>query len=574
VLIGIGAVFVRRGGGDAAESAPRWRVSEQRALTSDPGPESYPRLSPDGTRVAYSIGDASAHDAHIVQRTLEQSRVMRLTEPNAGDELYPVWSPDGAQIAFTRYVGGECQILSASALGGPERLIGTCGNRAMNYFSWAPDAKHLLTTVPSKAGGNDLAIVLLSTDGGAPEKLAYEHSADDLDLDARYSPDGSRIAFRRGGNPYSDLFVVDAHGGAVRQVTHLASRMRGFDWTRDGSALVFSSGHAGPQALYTVSLDDGRIDALGVQPAEFPSSARATDTVVYEIPRLRTQLALVPIDDGGQAQARDLVPSTANDGAPSFSPVDDRLAFVSDRSGSQQLWLYDPSAPETFPLTEASEPTLRYPVWRPDGARLLITARGASLGTLIEIDIATRTQRVLTSPDEDVRYGVYGPKPDTYIAVVGGRGEGRELIEFSGGVDGRGTNRRILARDVGRIDYDRMTGTIYFTKVSDEGLFKIDPESGAAVVVTREINPAHLDGWLALDGQIFYIAPVAVGPSIVHVLDPASGSDRVVATVPDSVADYNFSVSHDRKSIVLVRTVAEDTDVGAVTLRREGNGAR
>ena len=34
--------------------------------------------------------------------------------------------------------------------------------------------------------------------------------------------------------------IVDAIGGDVRQLTHLASRMRGFDWTRDGSALVFA----------------------------------------------------------------------------------------------------------------------------------------------------------------------------------------------------------------------------------------------------------------------------------------------------------------------------------------------
>jgi Tol biopolymer transport system component len=347
--------------------------------------------------------------------------------------------------------------------------------------------------------------------------------------------------------------------------------MRGFDWTRDGSALVFSSSHEGPQELYTVSIDDGRIESLGVQPAEFPSAARGSDTVVYEIPRLRTQLATVEAGNGDADEPRALAPSTGNDGAPTFSPVDDRVAFVSDRGGTQQLWLSDPANGEAFALTESHEPTLRYPVWRSDGERILITARGTAIGSLIEIDIATRTRRVLTAPDEDVRYGVYGPRPGSYVAVVGGSGEGRELIQFEND-NGTETSRLVLARDVARIDYDRSDATVYFTKVSEAGLFKVDQKSGNETLVTRRINPAHLDGWLVLGGHVFYIEAKSKGPSRVHELDPISGDDSVVASIPDSVADFNFSVSHDRREIVIVRVAAEDTDVGAVTLTHDGAG--
>jgi Tol biopolymer transport system component/DNA-binding winged helix-turn-helix (wHTH) protein len=553
-----------------APAKARWHASEQRAITADPGPENFPRISPDGTRVAYSVGEADHHHAHIVQRSLTQSRVMRLTEPSASDEFFPVWSPDGATIAFARHEGDDCRILVAPALGGPERLVDRCWSGAVNYFSWAPDARHLVTTVPTSPAGTDMAIVTIPVEGGASVPLAYDHGFADMDLDARYSPDGAQIAFRRGASPYSDLYVVGTNGGAVRQLTHLASRMRGFDWTRDGSALVFSSSHEGPQALYTVSIADARIEALGVAPAAFPSAARASDTVVYEIPRVRTQLATVDLDATDPSQ-HELVPSTGSDGAPAFSPIDDRIAFVSDRSGAQQLWLNDPASGETWPLTESDEPTLRYPVWRPDGARLLITARGASMGRLIEVDIATHTRRVLTADSEDVRYGVYGLDPGTFVAVVGGSGQGRELIAFENTKDAE-THRRVVARDVGRIDYDHVQATVYFTKIAQPGLYKLDPVTGEATLVTDRINPAHLDGWLVNGGRVFYIEPKAIGPSDVHELDPASGDDRIVATIPDSIADFNFSVSHDRKRIVIVRVAAEDTDVGAMTLRHDTAG--
>jgi len=173
---------------------------------------------------------------------------------------------------------------------------------------------------------------------------------------------------------------------------------------------------------------------------------------------------------------------------------------------------------------------------------------------------------VLTSPAEDVRYGVYGMKPDSYVAVVGGNGQGRELIQLDS--DGKGgTTRLLLARDVGRIDFDHGDGTVYYTKIGQAGLFRLDPKTGVEALVTREINPSHLDGWLVLRGQIYYIGPRAVGPSDVHVLDPISGNDRILTTIPNSIADFNFSVSHDGGHIVVVRVAAQDTDVGAVTLR-------
>ena len=570
--IAVLALGFRREQGDSAELKPRWHASAPRTITADPGPEHYPRISPDGTRVAYSIVDPVRHFSRIVQRSLTQPRLIGVTDGAAGNEFYPVWSPDGTAIAFARQDADECSILLASALGGAERLIDRCVVASVTYFSWTPDGRSLISTRPSSATATDMAMTLVPIDGSALDRIPYEHDNTDLDLDARYSPDGRLIAFRRGASPYSDLFVVDAIGGEVRQLTHLASRLRGFDWTRDGSALVFSSSHEGPQGLYTVSIADGRIESLGVQPAEYPSAARGSDTVVYEIPRLRTQLATVPLGSADAAsEPEPLAPSTGNDGAPTFSPVDGRVAFVSDRGGAQQVWLSDPATDETYALTESNLPTLRYPVWRPDGQRILITARGTAIGSLIEIDLATRTERVLTAPDEDVRYGVYGPRPGSYVAVVGGSGEGRELIQFEND-GGSETSRLVLARDVGRIDYDRSDSTVYFTKVSEAGLFKVDQKSGSETLVTRRINPAHLDGWLVLGGHVFYIEAKAKGPSRLHELDPVSGDDSIVASIPDSVADFNFSVSHDRREIVIVRIAAEDTDVGAVTLTHEGAG--
>lgn len=545
----------------------RWEVDQRRSLTSYRGAEFLPRISPDGLRVAYSIGEDSPAGSRIVVRGLEQSRERHLSDEQAGEECYPVWSPDGGSIAFMRHQGGQCRIMLESAFGGPEREIGTCAENTLDYFSWAPDANHLVMTSPMAA--NARAVSEVPVTGGPARLLRYDRASSDIDLDARYSPDGSRIAFRRGANPYSDLYVMQAGGGAVRRVTRLASRIRGFDWTADGSALVFSSGHAGAAALYVVSLEDGRVEALGVSPAEHPSAARTSDTVVYEIPRLRTQLMQVPLDPA-DGEPIDLVPSTGNDGAPMMSPVDERIAFVSDRSGSQQLWLHDPAAGETYALTEADEPNLRYPVWRRDGERLLITARGEGWGHLIEIDLATRKRTVLTSGEEDVRYGVYGTSPGRYMAVINADDGARELVEF-GSAGGRAVDRRVVARGVGRHEFDLAGGSIYFTRINQPGLFRIDPRSGVEELLTQEITPANIDGWLISGGQLFYIVTHTIGRGSIHRFDPATGVDEVLTQLPVTVADLNFSITRDRRHVVVVRAAEIDTDIGALRLRRSAH---
>ncbi|MGN6519178.1 MAG: winged helix-turn-helix domain-containing protein [Dokdonella sp.] len=544
----------------------RWQVDNQRSLTSEPGPESFPRISPDGSRIAYSIGDPATHSARIVQKALDAPGAVRLGAVERGNEYYPMWSPDGSAIAFMRFEDERCSLIVVPPLGGSERVVDECHAGLVNPFAWLPDGSGLVSTAPSQQGVDDMSIVSWPLAGGAARRLDYAHAFNDTDLDARYSPDGRWIAFRRGANPNSDLFVVPAAGGEVRQLTRLATRIRGYDWVRDGSALVFSSGQGGQQALYVVDIADGRIDALGVQPAEYPSAARSTDTVVYEIPRIRQQLAR--IDVAAPAAPVDLVPSTGSDGFPAASPVGDDVVFVSDRGGSQQLWILPHGAHEAYALTALPEPTLLHPIWRADGERVLVTARGPFGGRLVEVEVSSRVVHALTDvADEDVRSGTYGGADGRFVAVVSAEERRSELIAFDS-VGGHETNRRVLAQDVGRADFDPVARAIHFTRITAPGLFRLDLATGEETEVTSVLSPSHLDGWRVHAGELYYIAPRAVGPSELMARPLRGGDERTVLALPGPIADLAFGVSGDGRSIYVARVVAEDTDVGAVRLRR------
>lgn len=551
----------------ATAVAPVWVVRGMRTLTSEPGAEKYPRISPDGTRIAYSASDPSQRNFRLLVRTLEQARPLRLGVNEDGEEFRPAWSPDGASIAFLRQSAARCDIIMTPAMGGIERRLRACPDDAANVFSWAPGGDRL---VASRYDGDEaagLSISLLGLDGADARALEYEHAAVDKDVDARYSPDGRWIAFRRGTRGHADLWLVGAEGGQARALTRLGSRLRGHAWTRDSSALVFSSNHEGRQALYAVELEGGRVQPLDLRPAENPSSATGSDGFVYEIARARTQLREVRLRDG-ETEETDILATTANDAAPAISPVDARLAFVSDRSGSAQLWMHDPASASVFPLTDYDDATLSEPVWRADGQRILVTVRGtADASGLFEIDPSTRAQRRLTAAGEDVRQGGYGASADEVLAVVADREGSAALVALPASASAVGA-RRVLAEGVGRAEADPTGGAVYFTRLAERGLFRLERASGTVTRVTIATPRFDVDGWHIASGNIVHVASGPGRSAELRNLDPRTGADWLLVGLPDPPAELDFSVSADGDRIVLARVAADDTDIGAFRIER------
>jgi Tol biopolymer transport system component/DNA-binding winged helix-turn-helix (wHTH) protein len=550
--------------GSAATAATAWRVSDMRALTSDPGAERRPHISADGSRIAFGSLDTSTGFDRIVVRTLGPSQLVHLTPGRNEHEALPMWSPDGTRIAYERLHGPGCTMHVASSLGGSEREIGRCRRYFSNYYDWTPDGRALISAGPGDDEKGEFRLLRLDLDSGSKTYLDYQSNPLDQDIEPRYSPDGGRIAFRRGFAPYSDLFVMDASGGAVRQITHLATRIRGYAWTRDGRALVFASNHAGPDALFAVDVDSGALQALGVSPAEYPDTARATDAVVYEIPRTRSELSMVAYADV-PATPRALAVSTGSDSAPRVSPGGERVVFVSDRSGQYQLWLYDMKAATALPLTDRADAAVTAPQWNAQGSSVVAVEHDAQGRRLIEIDIASRHRRVLSQPGENVLLGAAGDA-DSYAWISGTSGRDNRLLL----VRHPGTPEEVrstIAEAVGDLEADPANNAVYYEPITGGRLLRADLDSGTGQLVTERL-PDGAFGWRIVDGRVWYLSDIEESSAKLHEFDPASGKDRVLGTLEAIMRNLEFSVMPDRKRILIVPFGTEDTDIGMFRLTR------
>ncbi len=563
MLATVFAIFATRKPVVAMKPADSWQAVDMRAITSDPGPERRPHLAPDGTRFAYVKLERDSAVSRIFLRGLQPSQLTTLTSHVDGFEAGPVWSPNGSEIAFARLGYNTCRIMISPSNGGSEREVAPCQDYATNYYDWSPDGKTLLTAERVGGSGSDLTLINLDIATGAKTAFAYEHAANDQDLEAHYSPDGKWISFRRGVAPYSDLYVMTTDGHDVRQVTHLGARIYGYAWTPDSSGLIFSTSVSGQPALYTVAIGGGVMHALDVAPAQYPDLARGSDTVLYEIPRIVN--ALTELSPSADTKPLRLAASTGSDSTPSISLDGSKIAFVSDRTGTQQLWLYDRATASASPLTEFDQGLLIHPNWNRDGDRVVVTRRQSDRSDLVEIDLSTRRTRVINRADENVLSGTYGPARDDFLLTIGASSPNDRLVlvHRAGAPD---EAREDLLGAVAHVEFDPSANWIYYTKTAQRGLFRRNAAGGEEQFVTPLITSILIDGWRVTSGKIWYVRDMEFNPTDIREFDPSSGVDRSVGKFPIELEDMNFSVDASQQHIIVVPIARDDTDVGALRL--------
>ena len=564
--IGIAAAYLSRPSTAPAPAGPgEWQVSDVRSLSSDPGAEDRPHISPDGTRVAYSKTDPQSRLARILMRAVGATRSLAWPSEAPANEDTPLWSPDGKSIVFERVSDTSCELVVTSNLGGETRVVGNCQSPLTNYYDWTPDGSKLITAERSKRNNGHLALLQWDLSSGEKQPLDYVRAPEADDLNAHFSPDGKLLAFRRGLAPYSDLWLMNADGHEPHQLTHLRASIRGYTWSRDSAALILSSNHEGHFGLYAVDVRSGAIQSLHVNPAEFPDAARNDDTVVYEIPRVQYKLA--ERDIGESETVRSLAPSTGSEIQPTYSPVGNRIAFVSDRSGAQQLWVYDNASGATTALTDFRDALLSDPGWSADGSRLLITVRKPGMAQLYEIELASQRRRLLSKIGDDVHAGSYGAEADSVLLTLGVPGKDNQVLL----VEHAGTpreQRRLLESGLWYSEFDVASRRLYYSRNAHYGVFARTLSSTGELSAEKSIAPDIMDGWHIVDGRIWHFAPSRFVSKSTDLLEfnPQDGSERVLAHIDAEPRDALFSVAPRHDRILYTTAISEDTDIGALRL--------
>jgi Tol biopolymer transport system component/DNA-binding winged helix-turn-helix (wHTH) protein len=378
-------------------------------VTTYPGDELDPSLSPDGSQVAFSWGGNRNENRDIYVLPVGGQNPLRLTQDPA-DDTSPAWSPDGRSIAFVRrYEDGAANVMLIPALGGPERSL--CSFRlAKPVFSvpqrklaWSPNGKWLIFT-QTEPTGNDI-LSLLSLESGAVRSAYPRSDARFEDANPAFSADGRWLAFARFHSPGTSTILiqritdrVEPEGKPVA-VTNVGPNPHSPAWNQDGKRLLFIDGHSVKE--FEIG---GSTSLVYDSDSEFHGLTVGVSRIIAVRSSENSDIFVLPLQPGGLAAAgppSPLIQSTAINRLPRYSPDGSHLAYVSYRSGSGEIWVADADGQNERQLTNLRAHIAGFPRWSPDGKRIAFHARVPSHSQIYVLDVASGIPRQLTNDSSD-----------------------------------------------------------------------------------------------------------------------------------------------------------------------------
>ena len=398
-------------------------------LTTLPGNEGQPALSPDGNFVAFAWnGGTEGSRADIYIKDVHGEALRRVTD-TMENESSPAWSPDGREIAFVREITG---VFLISALGGPERRIAESGT----HVGWAANSKSVV--VRDRCDNNiGACLYQLALESGDKHRLTRPPVGFN---DGRFdvSPDGQTLAFIRGSVAgASDLYTIPMAGGEPRRLTRWNTAFGGVSWTADGRELVYSVLESAGFRLWRVPAM-GLPTGNGVRIADAgedgmsPSlprrtSARLAYTKVVEDVSIRIVDLAAPRSGEIITAATPVADATfSRDCAVRMSPDGREVAFSSRRSGEHLLWVSRRDGSSLRTVTPMAAPEMAAGGWSPDGRRIVFDATiDGNRDVYVADAIGGRRKRLTVEPSAD---GIASWSSDgRWIYFVSNRSDGPQI---------------------------------------------------------------------------------------------------------------------------------------------------
>jgi len=369
-----------------------------------------------------------------------------------------------------------------------------------------------------------------------------------------YSPDGKRLAFMSTRSGSADIWILDFATGALRRLTFDDGAEQLDAWSKDGKWIYFSSGAhdvGGTADEYRVSADGGTpmIVAGDRYVGEFMGAPSPDGSVLAIVARGNAQsqwwrkgrshldeseLWLVRGDGSAAPSYEQLTPLGAKRAWPMWDPSGRTLYFMSDEGGPQNLWSMPAARGSTAKqVTHFHDGRVLYPSMTADGKTIAferdfgIWTADVSSGATKQVTIALRgapsapgdEHLVLTNGFQEMALSPDGKK----IGFVA-RGEVFATSATEGGDAVRVTrtpafeSQLAWAPDSRRLAYASNRDGAWHIYAYDFGTSK---ESQ----LTRGPKSDIQARWSPDGNQIAFVRDAKE----VHVLDVASGRDRIVA---------------------------------------------
>ncbi|MCZ6498261.1 MAG: hypothetical protein O6765_06015 [Gammaproteobacteria bacterium] len=238
------------------------RSGSEEVLAIAPSSYAYPRISPDGQRIA--LDDRNESEDLWVWDILRETRTRLSIDEQGG--VYPVWTPDSSHVAYSTSDPDSGIYWRLANNAGASELLASDVSRIGNaltpspYF-FTPTADRVVFRSDNNATGEDIGIV--AVDGQSPPQWLLEGPYDERN--AELSPDGRWMAYQSNESGEFEIYIRPFPN--VEEGRKQVSNAGGFKplWSRDGRELFYIEGESPARLIRVLIETDGTNFAIGAR---------------------------------------------------------------------------------------------------------------------------------------------------------------------------------------------------------------------------------------------------------------------------------------------------------------------
>ncbi len=262
--------------------------------------------------------------------------------------------------------------------------------------------------------------------------------------EAAFPGQNGKIAFVSSRDGNNEIYVMNADGTGLQNMTQNAANDYEPAWSPDGGQLLFTSRRAGDDRIFEMPGFGGEATPrsflsgtrLETSPTKAPNGRVAFETNLHGGYEIYSQ------DATGEAR-RLTENDPISDRAPVFSPDGAQIAFWSTRAGTgRDIFVMNNNGTNVRQLTNYSDSD-RDPAWSPDGTKIAFERNLGSNSDLFVMNADGTNQVNLTNNPADDRYGAWSPD-GTKIAFRSSRDGNSEIYVM----DANGANVKRLTNNV------------------------------------------------------------------------------------------------------------------------------
>ena len=420
------------------------RGGEARLLVANPATESRPIYSPDGNRLAFISNRAGSPDIWIL--TLGDGSLRRLTFDD-GNEQLDGWSRDGRWIYYSSTahdIAGMSDVYRVRSEGGTPMPV--AADRYASEFMSAPSPNGDAVAIVARGFGlsqwwraghshlDESELWIVRGDGSAApkyEQLTKRGAKQQWPMWGQGSTDAGSLYFISDRSGGQNLWVQPPQGEARALTTSTGGRMMWPTMTANGSTIAFErdKGTIWTYDIASKKMQQVEIGVRGVAIAGGTEHLTLTtgfsDLAVSPDGKklafiARGEVFAAPASDGGDATR--LTTTSAAESQVTWAPDSRRVAYVANRDGAWNVYLYDFASNKETALTTGRTNAVS-PRFSPDGKQVAFLRDAREL-CVVSVD--SKQARVLAQ-------GVFGRPPFFLERPIAWAPDGKWIAYLSGG---------------------------------------------------------------------------------------------------------------------------------------------